>query len=121
MGGYFGLESVGSLNWNHWGVWAGASKMEKKIPQGQRNQPHLLRSGCMSGKLPRVTAADVIKVLERLGFRLVRQSGSHKIYRNESGKRLTVSYHAGKILHPKVLKSILRDADLTVDEFKKML
>ncbi len=75
----------------------------------------------MSSRLPRVTAAEVIKVLEQLGFQLVRQSGSHKIYRNESGKRVTVPYHQGKILHPKVLKSILRDADLTVDEFKKML
>jgi len=75
----------------------------------------------MSDRSPRVTAADVIRVLERLGFQLVRQSGSHKIYRNESGKRVTVPYHTGKILHPKILKSILRDADLTVDEFKKML
>jgi len=32
----------------------------------------------MSGKLPRVTASDVIKVLEKIGFSLVRQSGSHK-------------------------------------------
>jgi len=75
----------------------------------------------MSDRSPRVTAADVIRVLERLGFQLVRQSGSHKIYRNESGKRVTVPYHTGKILHPKILKSILRDADLTVDGFKKML
>ncbi len=75
----------------------------------------------MTDRSPRVTAADVIRVLERLGFQLTRQSGSHKIYRNKSGKRVTVPYHAGKILHPKTLKNILRDADLTVDEFKEML
>jgi len=63
----------------------------------------------MSEKLPRVTADEVIKALERVGFSLVRQSGSHKIYKNAEGKRVTVPYHAGRILHPKVLKSILRD------------
>jgi len=75
----------------------------------------------MSDKLPRVTAREVIRVLEKIGFRLVRQSGSHKIYKNEKGVRTTVPYHSGKILHPKLLKSILRDADLTVEEFKRIL
>jgi len=75
----------------------------------------------MSDKLPRVTAAEVIKTLEKTGFFCSRQSGSHKIYKNKEGKRVTVPYHAGKILHPKVLMSILRDADMTVDRFKELL
>jgi len=75
----------------------------------------------MSKKLPRVDAGKVIRVIERMGYFLVRQSGSHKIYRNEEGIRVTVPFHSGKILHPKVLKSILRDIDLTVEKFKKML
>ena len=75
----------------------------------------------MMEKLPRVTAAEAIKVLERTGFFLARQSGSHKIYRNEEGKRVTVPYHSGKTLHPKVLQSILRDANLTVERFKELL
>jgi predicted RNA binding protein YcfA (HicA-like mRNA interferase family) len=72
-------------------------------------------------KLPRVTADKVIKVLVRAGFILVRQSGSHKIYKNTEGKRVTVPYHSGKTLHPKVLRSILRDADLTVERFKELM
>lgn len=75
----------------------------------------------MSEKLPRVTAAEVVRALERGGFFLARQSGSHKIYKNERGKRVTVSYHAGKIIHPKVLRSILRDADWTVETFRTLL
>jgi predicted RNA binding protein YcfA (HicA-like mRNA interferase family) len=73
----------------------------------------------MSEKLPRVTAAEVIRVLERVGFVFSRQSGSHKIYKNEEGRRATVPYHSGKILHPKILSSILRDADLNVEKFKE--
>jgi len=72
-------------------------------------------------KLPRVTAAEAIKALERVGFSFARQSGSHKIYKNKQGKRVTVPYHAGKTLHPKLLQSILRDADLTVERFKDLL
>ncbi len=75
----------------------------------------------MSVKLPRVTSSEVIRVLERKGFFLSRQSGSHKIYKNEYDKRVTVSYHAGDILHPKILKSILRDADLNIEEFKDLM
>ena len=75
----------------------------------------------MMEKLPRVTAAEAIRVLERAGFLLTRQSGSHKIYKNKEGKRVTVPYHTGRILHPKVLQSIIRDANLTVERFKELL
>ena len=74
----------------------------------------------MKTELPRVTAREVISVLERAGFRLARQSGSHKIYKNEVGRRVTVPYHTGQILHPKVLKSILLDSGLTIDQFQSL-
>jgi predicted RNA binding protein YcfA (HicA-like mRNA interferase family) len=72
-------------------------------------------------RLPRVTAGKVIRILERKGFRLVRQSGSHKIFRNDEGTRVTVPYHSGKILHPKVLSQILSDCGITVEEFRRHL
>jgi predicted RNA binding protein YcfA (HicA-like mRNA interferase family) len=75
----------------------------------------------MTGKLPRATAIKVIKALERAGFFLGRQSGSHKIYKNKEGKRVTIPYHVGRTLHPKVLKSILRDADMIYEELKELM
>ena len=75
----------------------------------------------MGEKLPRIKAGNIIRVLERKGFVLVRQSGSHKIYRNNEGKRVTIPYHSGKILHPKVLKSIMRDAEIGMDELRELL
>ena len=72
-------------------------------------------------KLPRLTAREIIAVLEKCGFLLARQSGSHMIFKNASGRRATVPYHAAKTLHPKVLKSILRDADLTAEDLTKLL
>lgn len=75
----------------------------------------------MTSRQPRVTAAQVIRVLENLGFELARQSGSHKIFKDVKGKRVTVAFHSGKILHPKILKSILSDAELMVEEFNQLL
>jgi predicted RNA binding protein YcfA (HicA-like mRNA interferase family) len=75
----------------------------------------------MTEKLPRLSASEIIKVLEKSGFVLTRQTGSHKIYKDSEGKRTTVPFHSGKILHPKILKSILNDADLTVEEIRKFL
>lgn len=72
-------------------------------------------------RLPRVTAAEIIKILEKSGFVLARQSGSHKIYKNARGRRVTVPYHSGKILHPKTLKSILKDADVTPEHLEDLM
>jgi predicted RNA binding protein YcfA (HicA-like mRNA interferase family) len=70
----------------------------------------------MSPRLPRITAKAIIKVLEKNGFVLARQSGSHKIYINPVGRRVTVPYHAGKTLHPKLVKSILADAGWATED-----
>ncbi len=72
-------------------------------------------------KLPRITARQMATVLEKVGFSLTRQSGSHQIYKNASGRRATLPFHAAKILHPKVLKCIMRDADLTADDLERLI
>ncbi len=75
----------------------------------------------MSEKLPRLTAKEMIAVLEKAGFTLARQSGSHKIYINDEGKRTTVPFHSGKTLHPKIIKSIIRDANLDLETLRELL
>jgi predicted RNA binding protein YcfA (HicA-like mRNA interferase family) len=72
-------------------------------------------------RLPRLTARQIITALEKSGFSLTRQSGSHMIYKNVEGKRVTVPFHAAKTLHPKVLKSILRDAELSLEQLEELL
>ncbi|MDP3710817.1 MAG: type II toxin-antitoxin system HicA family toxin [bacterium] len=70
---------------------------------------------------PRVTSKQIIKVVKRLGFVLSRQSGSHEIYKNSENKRVTIPIHGAKILHPKIVISIIRDAGITKDELKELL
>jgi predicted RNA binding protein YcfA (HicA-like mRNA interferase family) len=72
-------------------------------------------------RLPRVTAAEVASVLGKCGFSVSRQSGSHQIWKDAQNRRVTLPVHAGKVLKPKTLRSILRDAGLTADEFRRLL
>ncbi len=69
-------------------------------------------------RLPRLTAKQIISILEKRGFKLVRQSGSHKIFRNSEGKRTTVPFHDNKVLHPKILSSILKDTEIELDKLR---
>lgn len=65
-------------------------------------------------KLPRVSGAEALRALERLGFTRLRQSGSHVMLRRAS-KGCVVPMHAE--LKVGTLAGILRQADVAPDEF----
>ena len=75
----------------------------------------------MSDKLPRLSASAISGVLEKLGFNLARQTGSHRILKNAEGRRVTLPCHEGRILHPKVLKSILAEANIDAEQLRDLL
>ena len=75
----------------------------------------------MTPRRPRLNASQITSVLERKGFKLVRQSGSHFIYRDAHNKRATVPSHGSRVLHPKTLASILRDAEITWEELTALI
>jgi len=73
-------------------------------------------------KLPRVTGAKVVKALEKSGFMEVRRKGSHcHMYHSEKDRLVTVPIHSGKIIAPKTLKSILKQTEISVEDFIKLL
>lgn len=72
----------------------------------------------MSPKLPAVNCKDIIKIIERKGFRKVRQSGSHAIFRNDTGLRTTIPIHSKKTFGKGLLKQIMKDCDLTSKDFE---
>ncbi|MBY0437699.1 MAG: type II toxin-antitoxin system HicA family toxin [Burkholderiales bacterium] len=47
----------------------------------------------------------------------VRQRGSHKQFRDGSGRATTVPFHQGRDISPILLRQICRDIGVTVDEF----
>lgn len=62
-------------------------------------------------KLPRLTSQEAENVLVRAGFERVRSKGSHRIY-IKGNKRIVIPFHGGKILHPKVVKQILKSIEI---------
>ena len=76
----------------------------------------------MSEKLPRIDYQQLIRALERVGFVRKRQKGSHlHMWREADKKRVTVPVHKGKTVPQGTLRAILRDADISVEEFLKLL
>ena len=69
-------------------------------------------------KLPRVSGAEIIRALERLGFVRIRQSGSHVILRRGS-KGCVVPMHSE--VKVGTLASVLRQAEVSAEEFTHAL
>jgi predicted RNA binding protein YcfA (HicA-like mRNA interferase family) len=69
-------------------------------------------------KLPRVSGNHVIKALRRAGFEEIRQRGSHVILQHADGRQTVVPIHKGEEIGPGLLRKILRDVELTPEEFQ---
>lgn len=67
-------------------------------------------------KIPILKPQEIVRILENLGFREVRQKGSHKQFRHEDGRRTTAPFHKGRDISPRLLKQIGNDIGLTVEE-----
>jgi len=71
--------------------------------------------------LPVLKASELIRVLERTGFVVVRQRGSHVRLKHADGRVVTVPVHAGKDIARGLLRKVLRDADLSPEELMRLL
>jgi predicted RNA binding protein YcfA (HicA-like mRNA interferase family) len=73
-------------------------------------------------RLPRVSGRETIRALERGGFRVVRTRGSHHYLRyGDRGSLVTVPIHGNRDIPLGTLRNILRQANVTVDEFIELL
>ncbi len=72
-------------------------------------------------RLPALTGNEVVSALEKVGFHLIRQKGTHVRVQHEDGKVVTRPVHAGKNIGRGLLRKILRDAELTREEFIALL
>ena len=72
----------------------------------------------MTSGLPVVSGREAIRVLEQLGYRVVRQRGSHIRLRHAtdpSRKPLTIPDH--RTLKPGLLRHLMRDAEVDLESF----
>lgn len=71
-------------------------------------------------KLPRISGRDCIRALTRIGFEEKRQQGSHIVLRRDNPfAQLVVPDH--KELDRGTLRAIIRQADLSVEDFNRLL
>ena len=77
----------------------------------------------MAGRLPVVDGKRVVRALTRAGFVIERIAGSHHmmVFPGDPARAVTVPVHAGRDLKPGTLRSIIRQAGFTVEEFNELL
>jgi predicted RNA binding protein YcfA (HicA-like mRNA interferase family) len=72
-------------------------------------------------RLPIVDCRTMEKVLLALGFKPVRQKGSHIFYRHPDGRTTTVPHHQGRNLARPLTREILREIKVSPDQFQEVL
>jgi predicted RNA binding protein YcfA (HicA-like mRNA interferase family) len=72
-------------------------------------------------RLKPLPANQVVKALERAGFKRIRQKGSHLFLRHSDGRTTVVPIHKGEEIGRGLLQEIIKDAKLSKEEFLNLL
>ena len=68
-------------------------------------------------KLAALTGKEVVSLLKKAGFVMQRQKGSHVFLRHPDGRATVIPIHAGETISPGLLSKILKDVEMTKDDF----
>ncbi|HEY1254822.1 MAG TPA: type II toxin-antitoxin system HicA family toxin [Terracidiphilus sp.] len=72
-------------------------------------------------RLPRLKGRELVRALESMGFTVDRTRGSHLFIKHADGRATTVPIHSGETIGPGLLRAILRDVEISVDELANLL
>ncbi len=72
-------------------------------------------------KFPALTGKEVVSLLIKSGFIKERQRGSHVFLKHPDGRTTVVSVHAGETIGTGLLSKILRDVEMTKEDFLRIL
>jgi predicted RNA binding protein YcfA (HicA-like mRNA interferase family) len=72
-------------------------------------------------KLSRVDGRTVIAALAKAGFEVSRIKGSHHFLKHPDGRVTVVPVHASEIIGPGLFGKILKDCEMTREEFEDLL
>lgn len=67
-------------------------------------------------RLPRLRGKELMAVLRRAGFAVIRVKGSHHFLRHPDGRCTVVPVHAGETIGPGLLNKILQDIEWEIDD-----
>ncbi len=68
-------------------------------------------------KLPSLKAREVVKGLQTMGFKRVRQKGSHAIFHHQDCRRAPIPIHPAKTISPYFLSDILKRLEIDENKF----
>ena len=68
-------------------------------------------------KLKLISAQQLERLLFAVGFEKIRQKGSHVFYRHPDGRTTTIPHHSGTDLPRPLLRAILREIRMSIDEY----
>lgn len=71
-------------------------------------------------KLTIISARQMIAILLSLGFEEIRQKGSHRFFSHPDGRSTVIPDHSGEDLGRGLLRKILRDIELTPNEYEQL-
>jgi len=72
-------------------------------------------------KLPALTGKDLVSALAKTGFEVIRIRGSHYYLRHSDGRSTVVPVHTGETLGPGLMAKILKDCELSREDFQGFL
>jgi len=73
-------------------------------------------------ELPVISSLKLTKIIIKLGFKEVRQKGSHKIFSHSDGRLIVIPMHSNKPIPEGLLNKIIKqDLRLSKEEFSKLL
>ena len=71
----------------------------------------------MGLRIPVLKPDEVMRILRNLGFKMIRQKGSHCQFKHVDGRQTTVPNHPGRDISPFLLRQIANDIGLPIEDF----
>ena len=71
--------------------------------------------------LPRISGREAVRAFASVGYEVVRQSGSHIRLRHPTAERIPLTVPDHRELKSGLLRALIRDAGMTVEEFEQAL
>lgn len=72
-------------------------------------------------RLPRIKGKELIRALERAGFIIDRTRGSHVFLKHADGRATAVPVHSRETMGPGLLRSILRDVEMSTEQLIELI
>jgi predicted RNA binding protein YcfA (HicA-like mRNA interferase family) len=70
---------------------------------------------------PALKSKEISRALKKAGFEITRQKGSHVRFEHADGRATTLPVHADQDIGRGLFKKILRDIEMSIEDFRKFL